>query len=174
MSDPLRIQTVGADEARRARDSRNQSGPPPVILPCQRCWIEVELLDEDDKGVPREPYWIKLPDGAIREGLLDDNGFVRLDNIPCGTCIVRFPGTDEHEFQAKTVLPAEKTEWIEIELLDDAGQPLAGEVFSVDLPDGRNQQGTLDKQGRARIDGIPRGVCVVRFPDIDAADFVER
>ena len=163
----------GAEQVRKAREQQ-QSAAPPVILPCRKCWIEVQLLDEDDKGVAKEPYWIKLPDGAIREGRLDDDGLVRLDGIPCGTCIVRFAGMDDHEVQSKTELAPDKMEWIEILLLDETGKPVAEEEYSIDLPDGSNRQGKLDQQGRARLDGIPGGNCVVRFPKIDAQEFLER
>ncbi len=165
-------QGIDAGQVRDARNQQKDSTPPPVVKPCTKCWIEVSLLDEEEHGVAREPYWIKLPDGAVREGRLDDNGFVRLDGIPCGTCIVRFSGMDEEEVQSKTAVAAGKMEWIQITLLDETGQPVADEPYSIDLPDGSNRQGQLDAKGRARIDGIPGGNCLVRYPNIDAADFL--
>lgn len=59
--------------------------------------------------------------------------------------------------------------FIEIALRDDDGYPIGDETFEVDLPDGRVWSGKLDAAGCARVDGIPRGHCVVRFPLLTAA-----
>jgi hypothetical protein len=58
--------------------------------------------------------------------------------------------------------------FLEIALRDDDGYPIGHEAFEVDLPDGRVWTGTLDTAGCARVDGIPRGHCVVRFPRLAA------
>jgi uncharacterized protein (DUF2345 family) len=174
MSDDPVTPQVTADEVREARTRQSQSAPAPLVKPCTACWIEVWLLDEDDRGVANEPYWIRLPDGQVREGRLDERGSVRFDGIPCGMCLVRLPGMDEREVLAKTSLPAEKTDWIEIVLLDEENSPVAGEPYTIDLPDGRTLEGNLDAGGRARVEGIPSGTCVVRFPEVDAGDFLER
>jgi len=54
--------------------------------------------------------------------------------------------------------------WIEIELLDDDGQPVAGAEYKIKLPDGSIHKGTLDGNGLARYDGIVPGQCSVTFP----------
>lgn len=56
--------------------------------------------------------------------------------------------------------------WIEIELLDDKGKPVAGEAYKIQLPDGSTVSGSLDANGRARVDGIDPGSCQVTFPNI--------
>jgi type VI secretion system secreted protein VgrG len=62
----------------------------------------------------------------------------------------------------------EKEHWIEIELLDEEGQPIAGEPYRITLPDGTTvADGTLDEKGRARVDNIDPGTCKVTFPDLD-------
>ena len=62
----------------------------------------------------------------------------------------------------------DKTHWIEIELLDEAGKPVPGEVYQVTLPDGSTvADGTLDEKGRARVDHIDPGTCKVTFPNLD-------
>ncbi len=63
------------------------------------------------------------------------------------------------------------TGWIEIELVDEAGQPVAGEPFRVELPDGRVARGSLDELGLARVEGIPSGACRVTFPRRDGEAF---
>jgi hypothetical protein len=64
-----------------------------------------------------------------------------------------------------------KTSWVEIELIDDEGLPLAFEPYVIELPDGSEIQGTLDGRGQARIEGIDPGTCQVTFPDRDAKDW---
>jgi hypothetical protein len=59
--------------------------------------------------------------------------------------------------------------FLEIALRDDDGYPIGDEMFEVDLPDGRTWTGQLDTAGCARVDDIPRGHCVVRFPRLAAA-----
>jgi len=57
--------------------------------------------------------------------------------------------------------------WIEIELVDEENQPVPGEQYRIELPDGSVVEGSLDSQGKARRDGIPPGNCKVTFPNLD-------
>jgi hypothetical protein len=60
------------------------------------------------------------------------------------------------------------TTFIEIELVDEEGNPVPGESFEVTLPDGTVVDGSLDDQGQARVEGIdPPGSCQITFPDLD-------
>jgi hypothetical protein len=61
----------------------------------------------------------------------------------------------------------EEEHWIEIELLDDDGKPVAGESYFVELPDGSQLSGRTDGQGRARVEGVDPGTAKVSFPDLD-------
>ena len=67
--------------------------------------------------------------------------------------------------------PAEpvETTWIEIELIDEADQPVAGERYELKLPDGKIRKGTLDANGLAHVEGLPPGECQICFPDLDSA-----
>jgi type VI secretion system secreted protein VgrG len=60
-----------------------------------------------------------------------------------------------------------KTSWIEIELVDEDDQPVPGEKYEINLPDGSVASGTLDEKGLARVEGIDPGTCRVTFPDLD-------
>jgi uncharacterized Zn-binding protein involved in type VI secretion len=66
------------------------------------------------------------------------------------------------------VVSPNKTSWVEIELVDDQGQPVAGETYQVRLSDGSLFTGTLDGSGQARIEGIDPGTCQITFPNLDA------
>lgn len=68
--------------------------------------------------------------------------------------------------------PKEKVYWIEIELLDEADQPVPNERYKVELPDGEKRQGRLDSSGRAYLGDIKSpGACQVCFPEIDATEW---
>ena len=56
------------------------------------------------------------------------------------------------------------TSWIEIELLDDAGNPVADEPYLLVTGDDRSRTGVLNWRGWAREDGIDPGKCKVTFP----------
>jgi len=61
-----------------------------------------------------------------------------------------------------------KKHWIEIELLDEDGNPVPGEPYRITLPDGATiASGTLDHKGWARVDHIDPGTCQVTFPNLD-------
>jgi hypothetical protein len=61
-----------------------------------------------------------------------------------------------------------KTSWIEIELVGEDDKPIPGERFEVVMPDGTVASGTLDVNGKARVEGIePGSTCKVSFPALD-------
>ena len=153
--------------------SQNGQGPGAVVLSCQKCWVEVELLDDDSKPVAGEAWWIKLPDGNVREGKLDANGRVKLEGIPCGECIVRFPRCDYEAVRWTGEYPPGKTEWIELKVVDDYGRALGGESWTMVLSDGTTQSGKLDENGFIRVQGIPKGEVRVTFPNLEGSDIAQ-
>lgn len=61
--------------------------------------------------------------------------------------------------------------WIEIELIDEKGDPVPSEAYRIQLPDGRVVRGHLDSNGRARFGNLDPGACEVSFPGIDAPEW---
>jgi len=58
----------------------------------QTHWISVELKDSAGNPVPGEQYRVKLPDGSIRTGYLDDEGKAKEEGIPdSGQAEINFP-----------------------------------------------------------------------------------
>ncbi len=62
-------------------------------------WIELQLVGEDGKPVPDEPYRVTLPDGSIEEGTLDDEGKARVDGFEKGNCKITFPNLDQEAWE---------------------------------------------------------------------------
>ena len=63
-------------------------------------WIEIKMVDEEDKPVSGKAYRITLPDGeTVAEGTLDDAGFARIEGIEPGTCKITFPDLDENAWK---------------------------------------------------------------------------
>lgn len=62
------------------------------------------------------------------------------------------------------------THSVMIELLDVDGNPVPGEPYRIELPDGTVVTGKLDAQGKAHVTGIEQpGTCQVCFYERDAA-----
>lgn len=57
---------------------------------------------------------------------------------------------------------------VELQLVDAKGEPVPGEEYRVELPDGRVVEGRLDARGVALVTGIEgKGTCRVNFPRWD-------
>ncbi len=61
-------------------------------------WLAVELKDAEGRPVPHARYRVTLPDGSTREGLLNKNGYARVDGVTPGKCHVSFPELDEQSW----------------------------------------------------------------------------
>jgi type VI secretion system secreted protein VgrG len=73
-------------------------------------------------------------------------------------------------WKPEAVAPGEQSEksWIEIELVDEDGNPVPGEPYEITLPDGTTvARGTLDQNGFARVSGCDPGTCRITFPRLD-------
>lgn len=59
----------------------------------EKTWIEIVLMDDDEPPQPVAfaKYRIELPNGSVREGMLDANGMARVVGIDPGECQVTFP-----------------------------------------------------------------------------------
>ena len=55
-------------------------------------------------------------------------------------------------------------DWVEIELKDEDGNPMADQDYVIHLPDGKEKKGKLDGQGRAVERDLPPGRYHVEFP----------
>ena len=60
----------------------------------------------------------------------------------------------------------EKTGWINIKLVDEKGNAVAGETYEIVLPDGTLAKGTLGIDGTAKVKDFDEGSCIVSFPKL--------
>jgi hypothetical protein len=148
-------------------------------------WVEVELVDEAGAPVVGERCRIVLPDGTRRDARTDHNGLVRIDRAVAGSCIISFPELDE-----RAIAPLSRDQgardgaqippsasfanrahhWIEVELVDDSGAGVAGELCEITLPTGKQLRRRTDASGLIRVPRIAAaGDCEIRFPQLDAA-----
>lgn len=56
-------------------------------------------------------------------------------------------------------------DWVEINLVDEDGQPIADEDYTMYLADGSERSGTLDSEGHAREEDVPPGEYLIVFPN---------
>jgi len=56
-------------------------------------------------------------------------------------------------------------DYLELEMVDGNGAPMAGRDYILHLPDASTRDGTLDEQGRAREEDIPPGRTTVEVPE---------
>ncbi|NVB40517.1 hypothetical protein G6O69_21935 [Pseudenhygromyxa sp. WMMC2535] len=91
---------------RREVDSEDDGGGD-EREPVDTYTVAIELLDAEDNPVPFEPFRIRLPDGSIRTGSLDQYGRARITGIrEPGTCQVCFNERDKSNWSpTKTEAP---------------------------------------------------------------------
>jgi hypothetical protein len=76
------------------------------------------------------------------------------------------PEVGEEGEPVAPVAVEQRTAWIAVELVDEEGNPVAGETYQLQLPDGSMRVGQLDANGQARVEGIEPGMCRVSFPHL--------
>ena len=91
--------TAQAGKAKSGGEEPDDNEKPFKQDESKKSWIEIELVDEDDKPIPGEKYKITMPDGSAKTGTLDENGFARVEGIDPGTCNVTFPNLDKDAWE---------------------------------------------------------------------------
>ncbi len=101
---PAYASSAGA--AATAEDADQRSGlagegmrPRPAALAREtKTWVEFQLIDVDGNHVSNAMYKVKLPDGSIVNGRLNEQGLVRFNNIDPGQCEITFTEIDAREW----------------------------------------------------------------------------
>ncbi len=170
---------VGATYAAKASDIKLEAsgsielkaGGSSIVLSAGGIWIDGSMVYiNSGAGAPVSPVGAAgfCPPAAEDAGVADSSRpgkDTRYDREPSeaaeAPAEVTQQESEEGEDQKK------KTSWIEIELVDEADMPVAGEPYELELPDGKIRSGSLDANGLARIEDIEAGTCQICFPRLD-------
>jgi len=111
------------------------------------------------------------PDKAEDADIADPGKMAKIKAKQAKTKSGKYGSTKVKPFKPPTEKEKEEKKdelsWIEIELVDEDDEPVPGKVYKITLSDGSVIEGTLDGEGFARHDGIPKGTCKVTFPELD-------
>jgi type VI secretion system secreted protein VgrG len=88
-----------ADKAGNLLDSANAN----------TTWLELNLHYKNLEPVPGAAYRVEFADGSVREGVLDTDGFARLEDVPPGPAKVWY-GEDPRPFVRKSVKAVDVTD----------------------------------------------------------------
>jgi hypothetical protein len=106
------------------------------------------------------------PDDSVVSALIDHIRWGRIGvfELELVSASVRQEELEEaRPFERKT------RHFIEIQLVDEIGAPVANERYQITLPDGKIREGRTDGKGVIRFDGIDAGVCDFTFMGLDEA-----
>lgn len=122
----------------------------------ERC-VETNVWRMDDAEV--------LERAAVRLG---EGGFKIVETIVELPSAPSTPAKEEETEQEEFVpiTPAPVKTWIEFELVNEAGQPAAGERYKLVPPTGKPKEGNLDSLGRVRVNELDPGTWKISFPDL--------
>ena len=84
---------------------------------------------------------------------------------PAGNPPGRNPGDNTHNENDEE--NKDKTHWIEVELKDESGAPVAGEYCEITLPNGKKATGSTNEKGLYRVNKIDPGECTIRWINLD-------
>jgi hypothetical protein len=100
-SGSLRVERVDLPRGQAAAPSPVDSPARPALGPEPKpdAWIAIEVVDDDDKPVPKVAYRIECDDGRVRTGTTDRNGKAREEGIAPGSCEVSFPALHETDWR---------------------------------------------------------------------------
>jgi len=139
-----------------------------TVLPCERNDVEVVSdLDEPNTIEFESGPEDEEPVSIVFKAIAQDSG---------GGGVQLSGPEPEHEqplanaAQEPEEHQAEET-FVEIVLVDGDGEPVANAEYRIELPDSSIAEGVLDDQGKARIEHISPGQCVVTFPSFDAREW---
>ncbi|HEU5076870.1 MAG TPA: hypothetical protein VFU02_21920, partial [Polyangiaceae bacterium] len=136
-----------------------------VTLPT---FVAVRLVDEAGTPLAGKPYLIICPSGDRYEGETDAQGVARVNGIDPGEAQVGVRQLPPEQAEAETgevpepgtgpgvatdaavpPAPASELSFVEIKLLDDAGNPCVGAAYELVTASGETLSGTLDDDGYA-------------------------
>ncbi|KPY23439.1 Rhs element Vgr protein [Pseudomonas syringae pv. philadelphi] len=92
-------------------------------------WLELNLHYDNLEPVPGASYHVDFADGSKREGVLDDDGFARLENVPQGLAKIYY-GENPRPFNREGVTVAQNSD----EKVNQDLRKLGLDPDQIDLP----------------------------------------
>jgi hypothetical protein len=110
-------------------------------------------------------YDLTLPDGRVVSGFTGDDGFVRATSKKKGDAKLElFPDRKQ-----PPPPPPQKVEegalFVEMQVINAAGEPLPSRAFEVTLPDGRVVKGRTEADGFIRVRSSAEGELKLDLPE---------
>jgi hypothetical protein len=138
-----------------------------------------QFLRAGDGAVERTPLDAGWHDDEAREfeRLIELElaaGRIELDWIPYFTDPLREREIDDGPQAPPRALPPPEpeTSFISVNLLDQDGKPVIGQICEIELPDGSKHSTATDAEGWARVRGFKQdGDAKVTFPGLDELDY---
>jgi type VI secretion system secreted protein VgrG len=100
--------------------SRKQGTAGPKSLPVVatgrkagvRDWIELTYHYDDLEPIAHAKYTVTFADGSVREGILDEQGFAHLDDVPEGPAKIEYMIPDTMDPSVHSQNTGEKADWL--------------------------------------------------------------
>lgn len=137
-----------------ARDLFNRMIAVPAIAPVDKAALQAAAALLQDSKL-----------GPIENGL----ALLRLLPVTSGGAVAEAPITPSQfrKLLKKNDPAEEEVHWVEIQLVDEGGEPVPDAEYVITTPDNTDHKGTTDEFGFGRIEGIVAGQCKIRFPGLD-------
>ncbi len=84
--------------------SGNGVGDPVESCPLKdekKSWLEFSVTDEDGKPLGGHRYRLEHPDERTTEGVVGEDGKVRVEGVEKGKCKISFPDLDAKSWELK-------------------------------------------------------------------------
>nr|MBN2276486.1 hypothetical protein [candidate division Zixibacteria bacterium] len=117
-------------------------------------WIELQLIDDEGYPIPDKEYELTLPDGTTREGKLDEEGRVRIEDIPPGNFTIKYKGVgvelEEIELEEEEEVQADSDTGDDTQ--DESGEPTETDIPSTDISDDEIPADDIDDIEQEEVD----------------------
>ncbi len=139
--------------------------------------VRVKTVKPNNKSEPVSGANVDLkpaaPGGAPRTNA---EGMSEVPNLKPGMYQVTVKAQGYEPAQANGVVVSEKTslvdvklrtQWIEVVVVGDKGEPIPNVKYVITLGDGKPVEGKTDADGKLYMEELPPGNCKLSFPDLD-------
>ncbi|KYF80790.1 hypothetical protein BE20_55225 [Sorangium cellulosum] len=95
-----RVRSVSSGAPVLSPERPEASGPEPPARD-EKTWVAIQLMDDGDppQPVPFKKYRLELPGQLPREGMLDQNGQIFVEDIDPGACKISFPELHDDDWR---------------------------------------------------------------------------